>query len=1200
MNLATAQTGALTLQIGGAPTPPVPLVNHGDLWHYRFGTNAPQPDWKTAPDAALDASWLTGPGGFGYEDGDDTTVLSTMSNRFTTVYIRKSFEIAEPLDPARRVALVMDYDDGFVAWLDGVEVARSSNAPGSAGTEPAYSALSLAPNHEASAGPGGNPPTTFDLGAAGARLQPGTHVLALLGLNGTINSADFSLVADLSLASGAGTAAGGVFFSLVNTNRVQLSGSNTIAGVTRVAVNGEEATFNASAATWSKLQNLAPGMNRLFIAALDGQGAILTATNRDIICEHATRTLGGRQSSNHVWDARDGIVRVTNQLVFEPGTQLTARDGVVVLLSPGASIKLDQAGMDASGTSERPVFFLPADGTTPWGELSASGSNGLLTLARAEVVAGQVIAHPAARVSIEDSMLRDFHAGARLFLAATNAAQVALRRCQVARYDQIRFARSPVVIEDCLLEDIGSDATDLADHPDIQVRRTTYRRGLGSGTDALDLGNNPGLLIDGCLIHDFPDKGVSIAGLSHGVVVRHSLIYNVGIGIATYASSNCLFLGNTIAQSTSGLSLYVRAGFPGPGHATGTNNIIWGNLTNVHLANGATLALAYSDVERAASYPGTGNLNLNPGFVNPSAGDFRLAAQSPVRGTGADGADMGAPEQVGGIPPPPSSLAALTVAGSPITLTWQEDADNEAGFEVQFSTNGLAWEPLGQTAANTTNFAHASAAFHQTYFYRVRATNTSGASRFSNLASARRVAPTFVAGGRLSSNTTWFPALGTILVFSNVLVPSNLTLTILPGTLIKLTNGVSVRATNHATIQVTGTAEQPVRFQSMNTNALWGELSANGTNASLTVRHADIGGGQTTVYHGATGWFEDSYFHDYRVLSGGTLYNQPLMLTHFAAPTTVRRCHFREYHETLFRNGVLRIEDSLFEQIHGDGLDFDAAQAGTVLRRCTFRHGPSGNIDAVDVGNGDLGGSVDVLIEDCLMYNFPLDKGVSIGDAGASRGTVVRNCLIYGCNAGIMVKDDCRATASHVTLVDNSSGLTNYNKVNPSSPTGGGHITNYNSIIWSNRTSVGLANAGTATIDRTDLQGTNWPGVGNLRLDPRFLNAAERDYRLADDSPCRGAGRGGADLGARFPVGSPLAPSHPVIQSVTVTASNNVVNFYADSEKNYVVEWSPGLEGPWQTLAEVAAPSRSTLVSLPHAPLGASTRFYRLAAEWKR
>ncbi len=33
--------GTLTVQIGGAPSPATPLVNHGELWRYRKGTSAP-------------------------------------------------------------------------------------------------------------------------------------------------------------------------------------------------------------------------------------------------------------------------------------------------------------------------------------------------------------------------------------------------------------------------------------------------------------------------------------------------------------------------------------------------------------------------------------------------------------------------------------------------------------------------------------------------------------------------------------------------------------------------------------------------------------------------------------------------------------------------------------------------------------------------------------------------------------------------------------------------------------------------------------------------------------------------------------------------------------------------------------------------------------------------------------------------------
>src|ERR1051325_10528824 len=101
-----------------------PLVNHGDSWRYHKGTNAPQTGWKTIADASLDSTWASGNGGIGYADNTTETqfvqtMLSDMRNLYTTVYIRRTFQIASSVDPTSHLKLTMDWDDGFIAWLDG-------------------------------------------------------------------------------------------------------------------------------------------------------------------------------------------------------------------------------------------------------------------------------------------------------------------------------------------------------------------------------------------------------------------------------------------------------------------------------------------------------------------------------------------------------------------------------------------------------------------------------------------------------------------------------------------------------------------------------------------------------------------------------------------------------------------------------------------------------------------------------------------------------------------------------------------------------------------------------------------------------------------------------------------------------------------------------------------------------------------------
>ena len=91
-----------------------------DEWLYLIPTQEPAEDWNLLD--FNDDQWLNGSGGFGYGDDDDgTEIESTMS-----VYLRKLFIVNE-LDKVVQSILHADYDDGFVAYINGHEIGRSSN-----------------------------------------------------------------------------------------------------------------------------------------------------------------------------------------------------------------------------------------------------------------------------------------------------------------------------------------------------------------------------------------------------------------------------------------------------------------------------------------------------------------------------------------------------------------------------------------------------------------------------------------------------------------------------------------------------------------------------------------------------------------------------------------------------------------------------------------------------------------------------------------------------------------------------------------------------------------------------------------------------------------------------------------------------------------------------------------------------------------
>lgn len=156
----------------------VQLIPRGEFWRYRKGDSAPPANW--ADPIYDDSAWLLGQTGIGYGDNDDTTVLTDMRYNYASLYIRQNFDVANPA-AVTTLVLRLDYDDGFVAYLNGTEVARANIV----GVPPAFNAEATN-NHE----PG--EPEDFVLDAT--LLQPGNNVLAIQGHNNSISSNDFSLI----------------------------------------------------------------------------------------------------------------------------------------------------------------------------------------------------------------------------------------------------------------------------------------------------------------------------------------------------------------------------------------------------------------------------------------------------------------------------------------------------------------------------------------------------------------------------------------------------------------------------------------------------------------------------------------------------------------------------------------------------------------------------------------------------------------------------------------------------------------------------------------------------------------------------------------------------------------------------------------------------------------------------------------------
>ena len=144
-----------------------------------------------------DSAWSSGTSGVGYEKNPSSStsvipcmginVESEMYDKNGTVYIRMPFTLEEKPN-LQKLLLRMLYDDGFVVYLNGVEVARV-NAPATVSwnsCSPTYHTESNILTFE-----------DVDISTYINLLRKGQNVLCVHGLNDTTTSTDFLMEAEL-------------------------------------------------------------------------------------------------------------------------------------------------------------------------------------------------------------------------------------------------------------------------------------------------------------------------------------------------------------------------------------------------------------------------------------------------------------------------------------------------------------------------------------------------------------------------------------------------------------------------------------------------------------------------------------------------------------------------------------------------------------------------------------------------------------------------------------------------------------------------------------------------------------------------------------------------------------------------------------------------------------------------------------------
>lgn len=182
----------LAFNLKAAAAAPVLLSPTNAAWRYFKGTAEPVPSDTTAWRASQfnDSQWPTGSAPFWYGEsalfGGTGTELADMQNAYSTVFLRRTFPVSNPaaFDTLDLESLC---DDGFIAWINGIQVANVGGPTG----QPRFNSLaSLNANEPVAL-------TTVSIDNPGTLLRTGDNTLAVQVFNTSLGSSDLVFDAQL-------------------------------------------------------------------------------------------------------------------------------------------------------------------------------------------------------------------------------------------------------------------------------------------------------------------------------------------------------------------------------------------------------------------------------------------------------------------------------------------------------------------------------------------------------------------------------------------------------------------------------------------------------------------------------------------------------------------------------------------------------------------------------------------------------------------------------------------------------------------------------------------------------------------------------------------------------------------------------------------------------------------------------------------
>ncbi len=477
---------------------------------------------------------------------------------------------------------------------------------------------------------------------------------------------------------------------------------------------------------------LRPGFNRVVIEALDAQATVFATTAVDIWSASAPGTaFTGTLSADAAWSVAAGPHRITGTLTIPAGVTLRLEPGVSVLLEAGARLVVASGGrLLAEGTAAAPIHFTAPPGSEiRWGGLTIQGEVGS---PESRLVHVHLAGNDATAIhAVGGTVWLDrvsFGTPDRPYLSLDGASFV-VQHCvfpsTTAAFEPVhgtggvRTDGRGIFQHNFFGRTRGyNDVVDFTggnrpDQPIVQFLNNVF---LGASDDHLDLDGTDAWIEGNIFLHAHkngsPDSSSGVSGGSDGVrtseiTIVNNLFFDVDQAATAKQGNFYVLLHNTVVRQTHQGGQDNDGGvvnLADEGTAEGAGFYLEGNivceaekLVRNHTA--AVVTFTNNLLPLPWAGPGGGNSTADPLLRHiPTVEETEFTSweaaqvmwdwltpwpESPARGAGAEGRDLGA-----------SRAWGVSLGGVPKGVT----AAREAVLSVGFNRTGQAIPSASWTA----------------------------------------------------------------------------------------------------------------------------------------------------------------------------------------------------------------------------------------------------------------------------------------------------------------------------------------------------------------------------------------------------------------------------------------------------------------------------------------------------------------------